>query len=105
MDHLISIYKLNFKLTGNILLWVDNIFYRGVLYSKTHVMEEVSTKFLIRRTEEKTFMYIGLAIDPTNQEVTLNQINNMKDRLKPVQQKVEIIQGHWIRRRPCCLLG
>ena len=68
-------------------MWVDNIFNAGVLYFEKQVMEEILKKFLIGRTEEEIFTHIGLAIETTNQGITLPQINYIKDRLEPVQLK------------------
>ena len=47
-------------------------------------MKEVSKQFMIGFTEEETFVYIGLNIVTTDQGITLDQINYVKDRLEPV---------------------
>ena len=46
-------------------------------------MRKVEKEFLIGRTEEETFTYIGLAIKTTKQGITLDQIDYSKERLAP----------------------
>ena len=45
------------------------------------MMKKVEKEFLIGRTEEVTFTYIGLAIKTIKQGITLDQIDYIKERL------------------------
>ena len=61
----------------------SNIFYAGNGQFLEEVMIKVDQEFLVGRTEEGAFTYIGLNIQSTAQGITLDQIDYMQDRLEP----------------------
>ena len=83
LDHCLFVSRMNNSLAGIILVWVDDIFYAGTNEFEEKVMGEVGKRFMIGRTEEETFLYIGLAITTTNQGITLDQTDYIKNRLEP----------------------
>ena len=83
LDHCLFTSWLNNNLAGIILVWVDDIFFAGCEEFEEKVMAEVGKEFLIGRTEEETFLYIGLAITTTKHGITLDQTGYIKDRLEP----------------------
>jgi hypothetical protein len=83
LDHCLFTSRLNNTLAGIILVWVDDIFFAGTDEFEEKVMGEVGKEFMIGRTEEETFLYIGLAITTTDQGITLDQTGYVKDRLEP----------------------
>ena len=87
LDHCLFVSRSDQSLQGIILIWVDDIFYAGTQLFEENVMKEVSKQFMIGRTEEETFVYIGLNITTTDHGITLDQINYVKDRLEPVVLK------------------
>lgn len=86
-DHCLFSYKVNGELAGILLLWVDDIFYAGTKEFEEQVMIKVSEEFLIGRTEEASFTYIGLVIKTTSEGITLDQCDYIEDRLKPATLK------------------
>ena len=64
--HCLFTCRLEDKLECIILIWVDDIFNNGTERFKAKVMKSVEKEFLIGRTEEDTFTYIGLAIKTTD---------------------------------------
>ena len=69
------------------LVWVDDIFYAGTEKFEHKVMKKVEQEFLIGRTEEETFIYIGLAIKTAEKGITLDQEDYIKNRLAPAVLK------------------
>ena len=91
LDHCLFTYRPEDKLEGIILIWVDDIFYAGTEKFEEKVMRSVEKEFLIGRTEEETFTYIGLAIKTTEQGpegIALDQINYINERLSPADLKL-----------------
>ena len=86
-DHCLFSYKVNGELGGIILLWVDDIFYAGTKQFEEQVMIKVGEEFMVGRTEEASFTYIGLVINTTSQGITLDQIDYIQERLQPVVLK------------------
>ena len=82
-DHCLFYYREKNDLTGLILLFVDDIFYAGMKTFEERIMVQVSQKFMIGRTEEETFQYIGLKIETTKEGITLDQIEYIKERMEP----------------------
>ena len=82
-DHCLFYYRTGDRLEGIILLWVDDIFHAGTEKFEKEVMVKVSQQFLIGRTEEETFNYIGLNIQTTTDGITLDQISYVKERMEP----------------------
>ena len=74
-DHCLFMYRPGEGLEGITLIWVDNIFYVGTDKFEAEGMKQVAQKFLISRTEEETFTYIGLTIKTTEEGVTLDQVD------------------------------
>ena len=83
LDHCLFYYRVNNKLEGILLLWVDDIFHAGSDIFRDDVMKKVAREFLIGRTEEETFKYIGLGIETTAEGITLDQIDYIRERLEP----------------------
>ena len=83
LDHCFFFYRSQDKLQGIMLVWVDDIFYAGTEKFENEVMKQVAEEFLIGRTEEETFIYIGLAIKTTEKGITLDQEDYIKNRLVP----------------------
>ena len=86
-DHCLFSYRVGGELAGIILLWVDDIFYAGNQQFQKQVMTKVAEVFLVRKTEEGAFTYIGLNIKSTSDGITLDQIDYIKDRLEPAVLK------------------
>ena len=86
-DHCLFSYRVGGELAGIILLWVDDIFYAGNLQFQKQVMAKVAEEFLVGKTEEGAFTYIGLNIKSTSDGITLDQIDYIKDRLEPAVLK------------------
>ena len=84
-DHCLFTYRRAGQLAGIILLWVDDIFHAGSDDFEKEVMKEIQREFLIGRTAEETFLYIGLSIETTNAGITLDQIGYIKDRVEPAE--------------------
>ena len=82
-DHCLFSYRVGGELAGIILLWVDDIFYAGTQQFQKEVMIKVAEEFLVGKTEEGAFTYIGLNIKSTSEGITLDQIDYIKDRLEP----------------------
>ena len=61
-------------------MWVDDIFYAGVREIEEKVMQKIGEEFMIGRTEEETFQYVGLKISTTDKGITLDQIKYIEDR-------------------------
>ena len=75
------------KLVGLLLIWVDDIFYTGTDEFENKVMKKINKEFLIGRTEEETFTYIGLAIDTVTDGITLDQTRYIHEKLEPALLK------------------
>lgn len=84
-DHCLFTYRKAGQLAGIILLWVDDIFHAGSKAFEEEVMREIHREFLIGRTAEETFLYIGLSIETTNAGITLDQIDYIKERIEPAE--------------------
>ena len=84
-DHCLFTFRQAGQLAGIILLWVDDIFHAGSKDFEQKVMTKIHNEFLIGRTAEETFLYIGLSIETTEAGITLDQINYIKDRVEPAQ--------------------
>ena len=82
-DHCLFVFRVNGSLAGIILLWVDDIFYAGILEFEEKVMEQIAKEFMIGRTEEETFQYVGLNISTIQDGITLDQINYIEERTGP----------------------
>ena len=87
LDHCLFTYRVQGVLEGIMLIWVDDIFYAGTDKFEAEVMKEVSKEFLIGRTEEEMFTYIGLAIKTTKEGITIDQGDYIKNRLVPAVLK------------------
>ena len=87
LDHCLFFYRGKGELKGIILVWVDDIFYAGHKDFEEKVMKEVGKQFLIGRTEEETFTYIGLSIQTVADGITLDQTNYISSRLAPADLK------------------
>ena len=61
-NHCLFSYKVDGHLAGIILLCVDEIFYAGTGQFLEEVKAKVAKEFLVGRTEEGAFPYIGLNI-------------------------------------------
>ena len=61
-------------------MWVDDIFYAGVREIEEKVMQKIGKEFMIGRTEEETFQYVGLKISTTDKGITIDQIKYVEDR-------------------------
>ena len=57
---------------------MDDIFHAGTKEFEKEVMVEVGKKFMIGRTEEEAFSYIGLNIETNEKGITLDQIDFTK---------------------------
>ena len=86
-DHCLFSYKVGGELAGILLLWVDDIFYAGTKQFEEQVMTKAGEEFMVGRTEEASFTYIGLVINTTNQGITMDQIDYIEDRLQPAVLK------------------
>ena len=84
-DHCLFTYRRAGQLAGIILLWVDDIFHAGSEDFEEEVMREIHREFLIGRTAEETFLYIGLSIETTSAGITLDQIGYIKDRVETAE--------------------
>ena len=84
-DHCLFTYRKAGQLAGIILLWVDDIFHAGSKAFEVEVMGEIHREFLIGRTAEETFLYIGLSIETTSAGITLDQIDYIKERVEPAE--------------------
>lgn len=67
------------------VIWVDDIFHAGTKEFEKEVMVEVGKKFMIGRTEEEAFSYIGLNIETNEKGITLDQIDFIKKRLETLK--------------------
>ena len=61
---------------------MDNIFHAGTKEFDEKVMVAVGKEFMIGRTDEGAFSYIGLNIETTPEGITLDQIDFIKKRLE-----------------------
>ena len=82
-DHCLFTYKVDRQLAGILLLFVDDIFYAGNGKFIEDVMNKVAKEFMVRRTEEGVFTYVGLNIETTKEGITLDQLEYMKERMEP----------------------
>ena len=87
LDHCLFFYRSKGELKGIILVWVDDIFYAGQNEFEEKVIAEVGRQFLIGRTEEETFTYIGLSIQTVAEGITLDQTKYISSRLAPADLK------------------
>ena len=90
LDHCLFFYRTKGELQGIILVWVDDIFYAGHKDFEEKVMAEVGRQFLIGRTEEETFTYIGLSIQTVVEGITLDQTKYISSRLTPADLKTGV---------------
>ena len=88
LDHCLFMFRPEEELEGIMLIWVDDIFYAGTEKFESKVMKQVAQEFLIGRTEEETFTYIGLAIKTTKEGITLDQVDYIQNRLAPADLKL-----------------
>ena len=84
LDHCLFISTKNAQLIGILLVWVDDIFYAGTQMFEEQVIRKVGEEFLIGRTEEESFKYIGLALETTDDRILLDQIEYIS-KLQPAQ--------------------
>ena len=74
--------KVDGQLAGILLLFVDDILYAGTNKFIEDVMDKEAKEFMVGRTEESVFTYIGLNIETTTKGITLDQIEYMKERME-----------------------
>ena len=61
---------------------MDDIFHAGTKEFEEKVMVEVGKEFMIGRTDEGAFSYIGLNVETTSEGITLDQIDFIEKRLE-----------------------
>lgn len=88
LDHCLFIYRLGEELKIIMLILVDNIFYVGMYKFEAEVIKQVAWKFLIGQTEEETFTHIGLAFRTTEEGITLDLVDYIKDWLVTAHLKL-----------------
>ena len=70
---------------GILVIWVDDLFYAGNKLFEEKVVSKFGEEFMIRRTEEETFTYIGLQIETVEQGITVSQEEYIKEKMSPAQ--------------------
>ena len=88
LDHCLFHFKSSNKLDGILVIWVDNLFYAGNKLFREKVVSKFGEEFMIGRTEEETFTYIGLQIEKVEQE------EYIKEKFLPHNSIEEKIQDH-----------
>ena len=62
-------------------------FYAGNSKFIENVMNKVAKEFMVGKTEENVFTYVGLNIETTDKGITLDQIEYIKERIEPATLK------------------
>ena len=85
LDHCLFHFKSDNKLDGILVIWVDDLFYAGNKIFEENVINKFGEEFMIGRTEEELFTYIGLLIETTKQGITVSQEDYIKGKLSPAE--------------------
>ena len=81
------------KVSGLLIIWVDDFFYSGDQYFKNEVIKRLETKFQIGRTMHNNFVYTGLEIEKNHDGISVIQIR-YSEKIRPA-----VLQGG-IKSRP-----
>ena len=66
-------------------MWVDDLFQAGNKLFKEKVVSKFGEEFMIGRTEEETFTYVGLQIKTVERGITVSQGEYIKEKMSPAQ--------------------
>ena len=85
LDHCLFHFKSSNRLDGVLVIWVDDLFYAENNLFEEKVVSKFGEEFMIGRTEEKTFTYIGLQIETVKQGITVSQEEYIKENMLPAE--------------------
>ena len=85
LDHCLFHFKSSNKVERIWVIWVDNLFYAGNKLFEEKVVSKFGEEFMIGRTEEETFTYIGLQIETVKQGINVSQEEYIKEKMSPAE--------------------